>query len=689
MYLGFVETLNIWTKKVFLCVFFGRKLSLHFGESLLFRVKHIKEKEEAAATFDDDDDDAREKKRAALYIFYDKATTTTTTARHLRIGSTIESIIMGLRFGWETFRSSPPLFLSLLCVTVFVSSSMTAIENVLNQDVGLTSTPEEINRYYAVSFSAYAAKPVFAFTSDYALGKGRQRYRRAKFASAYCFLAAGFMFGLSFAKTLKQVYGFGILMTVCVSGAYASVDGILVCAAKGENTKVKEGREEEMRRIGDQNTTEGEDALEEEGENNNTSRSTKNRRITQVNVQTVAMATRTFAAILGSACSVLFLEMFTARATIALSSVFAILAAFIALKIEERSSGGVEEGTDVDLDMRRRRSTTTTTTTTIITTIKSKKWPWRRFFRDREFIAIALALFIYRITPTAMDTYNSFVYSIYDEKLPNSAFGMFQFFSSVGALFGAFAFSFFHNKYLVKKKQRDDENLPPGREELSSDSTAQIQQKQLLLQTPRSKMNIFLLGGIADVGFQLVRLFVLYHPPQVNQRDSGTRAAIILSVLELVVSFGSRFAYMPIVILSAVVAEKCENKEAFSFSTLVFFADLSSIFAGFIAADIVERWKIGASVKRKTDMMYITGRSWSPLKNFVYLCAFLKLLAIALTLLLLKFILASSSSDEDEEDEGDEIDEHQYLRSRNELRMAPLPVSVESDELYGSYRIDR
>ena len=50
---------------------------------------------------------------------------------------------------------------------------------------------------------------------------------------------------------------------------------------------------------------------------------------------------------------------------------------------------------------------------------------------------------------------------------------------------------------------------------------------------------------------------------------------------------------------------------------------------------------------------------------------------------------SSSDEDEDEDDEGDEIDEHQYLRSRNELRMAPLPVSVESDELYGPYRIDR
>ena len=57
---------------------------------------------------------------------------------------------------------------------------MTAIENVLNQDVGLTSTPEEINRYYAVSFGAYAAKPVFAFTSDYALGKGETKVSKGE-----------------------------------------------------------------------------------------------------------------------------------------------------------------------------------------------------------------------------------------------------------------------------------------------------------------------------------------------------------------------------------------------------------------------------------------------------------------------------------------------------------------------------
>ena len=639
----------------------------------------------------------------------------------------------------QTVKRFPLLFLALLFLTTFVTSSMTAIDVVLNRNMGLTSAPEKINRYYALTFATYAMKPVFALMSDWFLSRSssrdenekegettrrRERGHRAKFASGCCILAGIFQFALSFAKTLKEVYGFGILMTACVSGAYASLDGILVCAAKGTKTieTTTSGRnEEEMRRMGGGEREGGgeinaeEEAEEvraiEERENNAHNSKSKNRRITQVNVQTVAMATRTFAAILGSACSVLFLEMFTARATIALSSGFAVLASIFALRIQEgkRSAGGARE-VDEDLETRRRRRRRAQTST--------KKWPWRRFFSDREFIVLALALFIYRITPTAMDTYNSFIYSIYDKKLPNSAFGMFQFFSNVGALSGAFAFSFFHNKYFVEKKQqqRDDGNLPPhsppGRiGELPSSSSssssryanARIRQKQLLLQTPRSKMNVFLLGGVADVGFQLVRLFALYHPPQINQRNSGMRAAIILSILELVISFGSRFAYMPIVILSAVVAEKCENKEAFSFSALVFFADLSSIFAGFIAADIVERWKIGAAVKRKLDMMYITGRSWRPLKNFVYLCAFLKLSAVAVTLLLLKLILSrsfssssspsSSSSSEEDEDEENENEE-----AYNETVLAPAATAAttittarDDDEYnqFSPYRIDR
>ena len=638
----------------------------------------------------------------------------------------------------QTVKSFPLLFLSLLFLTTFVTSSMTAIENVLNRNLGLSSTPEKINRYYALTFATYAMKPVFTLMSDWFLSRSsrdenekegettrrRERGHRAKFASGCCILAGIFQFALSFAKTLKEVYGFGILMTACVSGAYANLDGILVCAAKGAKTiqTTTSGRnEEEMRRMGggegegegggEINAEEAEEVRAiEERENNAHNAKSKNRRITQVNVQTVAMATRTFAAILGSACSVLFLEMFTARATIALSSGFAVLASIFALRIQEgKSSAGGAREVDEDLETRRRRRRRAQTST--------KKWPWRKFFSDREFIVLALALFIYRITPTAMDTYNSFIYSIYDKKLPNSAFGMFQFFSNVGALFGAFAFSFFHNKYFVEKKQqqRDDGNLPPhsppGRiGELPSSSSsryanARIRQKQLLLQTPRSKMNVFLLGGVADVGFQLVRLFALYHPPQINQRNSGMRAAIILSILELVISFGSRFAYMPIVILSAVVAEKCESKEAFSFSALVFFADLSSIFAGFIAADIVERWKIGAAVKRKLDMMYITGRSWRPLKNFVYLCAFLKLSAVAVTLLLLKLILSrsspssspsSSSSSEEDEDEENEDQEAYYETRRDEHRAATETATTitteRNDDEYNQfspYRIDR
>jgi len=602
----------------------------------------------------------------------------------------------------QTFKSAPVLFLSLLSLTLFVSSSMTAIDNVLNRSLGLASTPEKINRYYAITFGAYAAKPVFALVSDWTLGKERRKFlTRAKFASGYCFFAAGFQFALSFAKTIEEVYAFGILMTVCVSGAYASLDGILVRAAKGGRGGETSSRrnEEEMRRIGGEMNATEEEVNAIENRSNNTKR-----RITQVNVQTVAMATRTFAAILGSACSVLFLEMFSARATIAMSSGYAVLAAILASRIKEDSGSNNGTGTqdlDEDLETRQRRRVDTMAATT---TTSTKKWPWRRFFSDREFIALALALFLYRITPTAMDTYNSFIYSIYDHKLPNSAFGMFQFFSNVGALFGAFAFSFFHNKYLVEKKQqRDDETLPgrggESRPSSSNYPNARNRQKQLLLQTPRSKMNVFLLGGLADVGFQLVRLFAIYHPPKINQSNSGVRAAITLSVLELIVSFGSRFAYMPIVILSAVVAEKCENKEAFSFSTLVFFADLSSIFAGFIAADIVERWKIGAAVKRKLDMMYITGRSWRPLKNFVYLCAFLKLAAVAATLLLLKFVLSRSDDEENESEEyhhhhrsapaTEEEEEEEEERGREREGRNSNSNNNVNDDQFSPYRIDR
>ena len=130
-------------------------------------------------------------------------------------------------------------FLSLLCVTVFVSSSMTAIENVLNQDVGLTSTPEEINRYYAVSFGAYAANRVCLH--DVTLREG-QRYRRAKFASAYCFSGRVHVWAV-LREDAETVYGFGILMTVCVRSVRER-DGILVCAAKGENTKMRRSEEE-------------------------------------------------------------------------------------------------------------------------------------------------------------------------------------------------------------------------------------------------------------------------------------------------------------------------------------------------------------------------------------------------------------------------------------------------------------
>lgn len=559
----------------------------------------------------------------------------------------------------NAFRLNQTLFLCLLCTTLFVTSAMQAVDLMLNE--WNRGKPERVNFYYAVSFAAYTLKPLFALVADLL----KQRVSKGQFASFGLCVSASMQVVLGSAMGIGEEWAVvvGVVGTVGVASAYAALDGVLVTMVKSRAAVGGGGvhrRLEVIPVVVGSSGDEADDAARriedgvDDDEQNRADREVlenggKVMTTTQASVQTLAMGCRTFAAILGSVVSVVSLEMVSVRWTITLSSIFAFVAAILALRIRER-----DEEEDLLVTERTVNRTIVAAPASLREQhreqqqnehhrhhyehrIRQQSWPWRNFFRDREFIALAMALFLYRITPTAMDTYNSFIYAIYEKRLPNSAFGMLQFFSNVGALFGAFAFSFFHNAYIVPKKKMKDQNSNN-----TNNNNNKEREEQMQLKTPRSKMNVFLLGGCVDVLFQLVRQIVIYNPPKVS--DGGLRTAILLSILEFIVAFGSRFAYMPIVILSAVTAEKCENKEAFSFSTLVFFADVSSIFAGFISGYIVRNWKIGSSTERKLDMMYITGRSWHPLKNFVYLCAFSKAIALFVTLLLLKFALLRNKS---------------------------------------------
>lgn len=52
---------------------------------------------------------------------------------------------------------------------------LTAINVLLNRDLGLQARPEAVNRYFAVEFSMSALKPIYAALSDLCPLMGRRR----------------------------------------------------------------------------------------------------------------------------------------------------------------------------------------------------------------------------------------------------------------------------------------------------------------------------------------------------------------------------------------------------------------------------------------------------------------------------------------------------------------------------------
>ena len=236
--------------------------------------------------------------------------------------------------------------------------------------------------------------------------------------------------------------------------------------------------------------------------------------------------------------------------------------------------------------MRRRRSTTT-----IITTIKQEV-AMRRFFITANSSRSLWLFIIESHQPPWIRTIPSYTPS-YDEKLPNSAFGMFQF--SPAMPLSSFPLPFpqqiFSENNETTKTFPEESYHPIHRSNPTSNSSS----KRL-----DQKMNIFSSRMATASNSWVVRPL----PSSSSQPATAAREQQSYSPFWNSVSFGSRFAYMPIVILSGR-RRKCENKEAFSFSTLVF--DLSSICR--VHRQSYRREMENRRLQTKTDMMYITGRS--------------------------------------------------------------------------------
>ena len=127
----------------------------------------------------------------------------------------------------------------------------------------------------------------------------------------------------------------------------------------------------------------------------------------------------------------------------------------------------------------------------------------------------------------------------------------------------------------------------------------------------------FIIGAVADAVFGLARLIVIaeWDGNEDVKSDAPVGALVASNVLT---AFGGMMGYMPILALAARCAPR--DLEATGYSALLFVADLATGMGSLLAAELTRGMGLGAG----------EDRSWSGLDAYVWICAALKLLPLAL-----------------------------------------------------------
>lgn len=215
-----------------------------------------------------------------------------------------------------------------------------------------------------------------------------------------------------------------------------------------------------------------------------------------------------------------------------------------------------------------------------------------------------VAVFVYRIAPTALDTYGAYVYSAFENIVPNWGFSVVSLFSSLGALLAPIVFGWM----------------------LSGDSSrrwfrfqchhALTSIKERLTNAPT--WLIFVLAAACDAILGLCRLFIVWWPP-----SRGGSAVASLALTDAVSTFGLRVGYMPIVTLAAMVAPR--DIEAVGFATIILASDIGALVAAGLAAGTTKALNLGAPTS-DTSAADAASRSWNALPTFLLLVAAFKAL---------------------------------------------------------------
>ena len=440
-------------------------------------------------------------------------------------------------------------------LTLAVESSTTPLALVRNRALAWDETPEGANRFYAFVFAVATLKPLYASVSDRSRARGGTR---AAHVALGCAVALAGALGSSAARTTAQTYGFGTLASAGAAHAYASLDGYVVERFGGEAGRSRDD---------------------------------------VVMAQACAMAARTAGSVVGDLASAGGLAAASARTAAAASGIWMLVAIAVAVVSVDESdiSRDVDSGREDERKMESRSCASWTARA------KEAYAP----LAEVDFLRCAALVFLYRIAPTALDTFASYTYAVFSDRMKDYEFGLVAFFTSLGALAAPAAFGWAFGDASAS-----------GSSVGENDAGTLTKIRALLVSSPTWMMFVF--GAVVDAALGLCRLFIVWRPP-------ATGAVAALSIVNALAIFGLRVGYMPIVTLGAIMAP--QNLEAVGFAALIFASDVGALVSAYVSAGVVRALHIGAPTRTDTTGAVIpTDRSWSPLTAFLVLVAACKII---------------------------------------------------------------
>ena len=117
------------------------------------------------------------------------------------------------------------LYAVFFLLTMSQALPLTAIQVLLNRDLGLAERPEQVNKYFAVEFSASMLKPAYALLSDLCPIFGR---RRVPYMALGAFAYAVALQFYARVDSVTNLYVAGVASVVVFAVCETGADGALV-----------------------------------------------------------------------------------------------------------------------------------------------------------------------------------------------------------------------------------------------------------------------------------------------------------------------------------------------------------------------------------------------------------------------------------------------------------------------------